>query len=123
LTESPDLVDVEEAELLLVAQHLDRRLAHRREEQRLAAGTGQPEHDLLGKGRLAAAGRAADDVEGQLGQAAAQGKSWMWPNRVVANSRSVLSGPSRGRNFANRRSPTWVASSALQACRRDSGGP
>ena len=50
-----DLGLVEERELLLVAQHLQRRLAEDREVQRRALGGGGREHDLVRERRLAAA--------------------------------------------------------------------
>src|SRR5471030_2345884 len=61
-----DLADVEEWELLLVAQHLQRRFAEHREKQRAPFRRGQREHDLVRHRRLAAAGRAGQQVEGKL---------------------------------------------------------
>jgi hypothetical protein len=63
---------VEEVELLLVAQHLQRRLAEHGEVQRRALGRGQREHDLVRQRGLAAAGLAGDQVERELRQAAAE---------------------------------------------------
>ena len=67
-----ELRHVEEAELLLVPQHLQRRLSQHGEEQRARVGLRQREHHLVGQRRLAAAGRAGDEVERELGDAAAQ---------------------------------------------------
>ena len=63
---------VEERELLLVAQHLDGRLAQHGEVQRRPLRGGVGEHDLVRQRGLAASGGAGDDVEGELGQAAAE---------------------------------------------------
>ena len=63
---------VEERELLLVAQHLDGRLAQHGEVQRRPLRGGVGEHDLMRQRGLAASGGAGDDVEGELGQAAAE---------------------------------------------------
>jgi hypothetical protein len=67
-----ELGQVEERELLLVAQHLDGRLAQHGEvdRRRLRAGVG--EHDLMRQRGLTAPGSAGDDVEGVFGQAAAE---------------------------------------------------
>ncbi len=67
-----DLTDVEETHLLLVAEHLDGWLAEQRDVDRRALGGGVGEHDLVGQGRLPSPGRAGDQVEGVLGQPAAQ---------------------------------------------------
>src|SRR5476651_762938 len=67
-----DLADVEEGELLLVAQHLQRRLAEHGEKQCAPFRRGQREHDLVRHRRLAAAGRAGQQVEGKLGDAATE---------------------------------------------------
>ena len=66
------LVRVEEAHLLLVAQHLEGRLAQHREVEGRSLGGGVGEHDLVGQGGLARAGRPGDQVEGVLGETAAQ---------------------------------------------------
>ena len=63
---------VEERELLLVAQHLDGRLAQHGEVERRPLRGGVGEHDLVRQRGLAASGGAGDDVEGVLGQAAAE---------------------------------------------------
>ena len=67
-----DRLAVEEIELLLVAQHLQRRLAQHREVQRGALRRRQREHHLVRQRRLAAAGRARDEVERELRQSAAE---------------------------------------------------
>ena len=61
-----DPVRVEEGVLLLVAQHLDRRLAQHREVQPGALGRGVGEHELVGERGLAAPRLAGDQVEGVL---------------------------------------------------------
>ena len=66
------LASIEERELLLVAQHLDGRLAQHGEVQRGPLRRGVGEHDLMRQRGLAASGRAGDDVEGIFGQAAAE---------------------------------------------------
>ena len=63
---------VEERELLLIAQHLDGRLAQHGEVQRRALRGGVGEHDLMRERGLAASRSAGDDIEGELGQAAAE---------------------------------------------------
>jgi hypothetical protein len=65
------LVRVEELELLLVAQHLDGRLAQHGEVERGALERGVGEHDLVRQRGLAAARSARDDVEGKFRQATA----------------------------------------------------
>ena len=67
-----DLGLVEERELLLVAQHLERRLAEDGDVQRRPLGGRGREHDLVRERRLAAAGPAGDQVERELGQSAAE---------------------------------------------------
>jgi hypothetical protein len=65
-----ELVEVEEVELLLVAQHFQRRLTNCREVECRALGRCQREHDLVRQGGLAAAGLTGDEIEGELRQAA-----------------------------------------------------
>jgi hypothetical protein len=67
-----DLIGVEEGELLLIAEHLERRLAENREIDRRPLLGGIGEHDLVREGRLAATRPARQQVEGELGQAPAQ---------------------------------------------------
>ena len=64
--------DVEEVELLLVAQQLERRLAHERDEQPGGLDRRVLEQDLHRHRGLARSGRADDHVEGKLRHAAAQ---------------------------------------------------
>ena len=63
---------VEELELLLVAEHLDGRLAQHGEVQGRPIRGGVGEHHLVGEGGLPAPGGPGDDVEGVLRQPAAQ---------------------------------------------------
>ena len=63
---------VEERELLLIAQHLDGRLAQHGEVQGRPLRGGVGEHDLMRQRGLSASGGAGDDVEGVLGQPAAE---------------------------------------------------
>ena len=63
---------VEERELLLVAQHLDGRLAQHGEVQRRSLWGGVGEHELMRQRGLTASGSAGDDVERVLGQTAAE---------------------------------------------------
>src|SRR6266849_4251341 len=63
------LVRVEETELLLVAEHLDWRLAHDREIQRRALARRIREHNLMRQSGLARARRSSDEVEGILRKA------------------------------------------------------
>src|SRR6266852_253106 len=63
---------IEELELLLIAQHLDGRLAQHREVEYRVVWAGVGEDDLMRQRGLAATGSAGDDVEGVLGQAAAE---------------------------------------------------
>jgi len=65
-----DLVAVEERELLLIAQHLEGRLAQHREEEHPAPGGAAGEGDLVRQGRLARPGAAGDQVERVLGEPA-----------------------------------------------------
>jgi hypothetical protein len=67
-----DLGGVEEGVLLLVAEHLDRRLADHAEVSGLSLGGGVREHDLMSEGRLARPWAPADEVEGILGDPAAE---------------------------------------------------
>ena len=67
-----DGLGFEEVELLLVAQHLQRRLAQHSEIDRGALWRGQREHDLVRQRGLAAARLAGDEVERELRQAAAE---------------------------------------------------
>ena len=60
---------IEEAVLLLVPEHVERRLADDREVEARTISCRVGEHDLVGQGRLAGAGRADDEVEGQLREA------------------------------------------------------
>ncbi len=64
------LGDVEERELLLISQHLERRFADQREEQRPSALASLREHDLVRERRLSRAGTAGDQIERELWQAA-----------------------------------------------------
>ena len=59
-------------ELLLVTQHLQRRLAEDGEVQRRALGSRVREHELMGKCRLAAAWFADNQIERVLGPSAAE---------------------------------------------------
>lgn len=63
---------IEEIELLLVAQHLQRRLAQHRQIQSRALRCRHREHHLMSERGLAAAGRPRNEVERELRQAAAQ---------------------------------------------------
>ena len=63
-----DLRVVEEAELLLVTQHLQRRLAEHREVQRLPVGCRVGEHELVRQRGLPCSRLPDDDVEGSSGQ-------------------------------------------------------
>ena len=63
---------VEEVHLLLVAQHLDRRLAEHGEVEGGPLRGGVREHDLMRQRGLARPRRAGDQVEGVLGQPAAE---------------------------------------------------
>ncbi len=63
---------VEELELLLIAQHLERRLAEDGEEQGRPFGSRQREHDLLHERGLAGSGCPRDEIERELRNAAAQ---------------------------------------------------
>jgi hypothetical protein len=63
---------IEERELLLIAQHLDGRFAQHGEVQRRSPWTGVSEDDLVRQRGLTASGSAGDDVEGVLGQTAAE---------------------------------------------------
>jgi hypothetical protein len=65
-----ELVEVEEVELLLVAQHFQRRLTNCREVECRAFGRCQRKHDLVRQGGLAATRQTGDEVEGELRQAA-----------------------------------------------------
>ena len=67
-----DFARVEEGELLLVAQHLERRLAEDGEVERGLLARGIGEDDLMRERGLAGARLAHDDVEGVLGDAAAE---------------------------------------------------
>src|SRR5471032_30194 len=72
---------VEKIELLLVAQHLQRRLTEHGKEQRRALRRGQGEHHLVREGGFAAAWRAGDQVERKLRQATAQDLVQSWHTR------------------------------------------
>ena len=63
---------VKERELLLVPQHLERRLTEDREVQGRTLRRRIREHELVGERRLAAPGFADDEIERVLGPAAAQ---------------------------------------------------
>ena len=67
-----DRCAVKKLELLLVAQHLERRLAQHREIECRPLGRGQRKHDLVRERGLAAARKPGDQVERELGQATAQ---------------------------------------------------
>jgi hypothetical protein len=67
-----NLGGIEERELLLIAQHLDRRFPQDRDVQRVTLGARAREHDLVGQRRLTAPRAAGDQVEGELGKPAAQ---------------------------------------------------
>src|SRR5947199_353886 len=67
-----DLRRIEEAELLLVPEHLDRRLAERREVQRGTLGRRVREEELMDERRLSGAGLAGHDVERIFGKASAE---------------------------------------------------
>ena len=58
-----DLVDVEKWKQLLITQHLQRRLTQGRDEQRALFRPSQRKHDLVRKCRLAAAWRAANQIQ------------------------------------------------------------
>ena len=63
---------IEEAELLLIAQHLEGRLADDGNVERGTGGAGQGEHDLLRERRLPRAGSAGNDIERELRHTATQ---------------------------------------------------
>ncbi len=63
---------VEEGELLLVAQHLDGRLAQNREVECGPLRGGIRKHDLMGEGGFTASGRPGNDIERVFRQPAAQ---------------------------------------------------
>ena len=67
-----DLGGVEEGVLLLIAKHLDGRLADDAEVHGLSLGARVREHDLVAERRLAAPRAAGDQVEGELRNPAAQ---------------------------------------------------
>ena len=67
-----DRLAVEEVELLLVAQHLQRRLAKHGEIERRALRRRQCEHHLVRQRGLAATGRPCDEVERELRQSTAK---------------------------------------------------
>ena len=67
-----DLGGVEEGVLLLVAQHLDGRLADDAEVHGLSLGARVREHDLMRQRRLAAPRAAGDQIERELRNPAAQ---------------------------------------------------
>ncbi len=63
---------VEEVELLLIAEHLERWFAEHGEEERGPIGARHREHDLLHQRGLAGSRRAGNDIERELGHAATQ---------------------------------------------------
>ena len=63
---------LEKAELLLIAQHLDRGFTKHGEVQRRPFWGGVGEQNLLRQRGFAGAGAAGQHVEGKLGQATAQ---------------------------------------------------
>ena len=63
---------VEERELLLIAQHLDGRLAEHGKVQRGSLLAGVGEHHLMRERSFAASGCPGDDIEGVFGEAAAE---------------------------------------------------
>src|SRR5690606_23256694 len=67
-----DRLVIEEVELLLIAQHLQWRLAQHGEVDCGSPRGGQRKHDLVGERGLAAAGLAGNEVERKLWQAAAE---------------------------------------------------
>ncbi len=67
-----DLLDVEELELLLIAEHFERRFAKHGEEEGGPVGARQREHDLMRERRLAGPRRAGNEIERELRHAAAQ---------------------------------------------------
>ena len=69
---APNLRGIKKGVLLLIAQHLDRRLAQDADVQSGALRAGIGKDDLMRKGRLAAAGSSGQEVEGILGNAAAK---------------------------------------------------
>jgi len=76
-----DFVALEKAILLLVAQHLQGRFAQHREVKRWTFGGCEGEHHLVGQRGLAASGRAGDQIEGELRQAAAEHFVKPWNSR------------------------------------------
>ena len=60
--------DIEEGELLLIAQHLEGGFADDGEVQRGTIGTGEGEHDLLRERRFPRAWSAGNEIEGELRQ-------------------------------------------------------
>ncbi len=67
-----DRLTIEEIELLLVPEHLQRRLAQHGEIKRGSLRGRKCKHNLVRKGRLAATRRARDQVERELGKPAAE---------------------------------------------------
>ena len=67
-----DLRRVEEAERLLVAEHLERRLADHGQVEARSLGARVGEHQLVSERRLAGAGGSDNEVEGQFGEPSAQ---------------------------------------------------
>jgi len=69
---------VEEVELLLITQHLQRRLAEYRKEQRRAFRRRQGKHHLVREGCFAAARRTGNEVKRKLRKASAQHLVQSW---------------------------------------------
>ncbi len=68
----PHFGRVEEAQLLLIAEHFERRLAEHAEVKRRARSGRRGKHDLMDQSRLARTGRAGDQVERIFRHPAAQ---------------------------------------------------
>ena len=120
--------DIEEGELLLIAQHLEGGLADDGEVQRGTIGTGEGEHDLLRERRFPRAWSAGNEIEGELRQPPPP-RIWSSPGTPVGSrriaTRSVMpyvssmlaSEKASGHAFRNRRvvkgSPMKVTSNPV----------
>ena len=80
---------IEEIELLLIPQQLDRGLAEHGEEERGTRGGRVREHDLLGERRLPGACVPGDQVEGIFGEPAPQHRVEAWHTRVHRRNSAI----------------------------------
>ena len=81
---------IEECVLLLIAQHLQRRLADNRKVDGFGLRTGESKHDLLRERGLARAGCAGNEIEGELRQAPAQNLVESWHARGELSNRNLV---------------------------------